>query len=972
MIRRAGTLLLGPACALALGLACFHTVLFDGAQFAYRDAGHFYYPLYRVVQKEWAAGRWPLWNPWQNAGTPMLGWPMAAVFYPGKLIYTVLPYPAAAAGYILVHLAIALTGAYALARSLGTSPTGSGLSAVGYAFGAPVLTLYSNVIYLVGAAWIPWGLAALQLAARGWTRRGLAGLAAAMAMQVLGGDPEAAYLTGLGGALLAILQPGEEKRGNARPEGSRWRVLEKIGVLAGWSLAVVIADLASARGWLPEWESTGRLFAQTIMLIVTLLVVAWTTGREARIRRLARLGLVGGSIGLAMVLSGVQLVPAWEHARRTTRQNGPLAVGLHNFSVEPYRLAELAWPHVYGLEIPENRSWLQTMPPAGERMVWSPSLYMGTFLLLLAAGGAGMRSGPVAQRWLTILMLAGLAGAMGKFAGPLWWIRCLPGASGWVGSHDPPAGIVRDDPSLPDGAGSVYGLMATFLPGFAIFRYPAKLMVLAALAMSCLAGLGWDRLTREEAATRGRLRRMGILSAAISAGLAGLVVALRAGFQAWIVRAAPIGSLYGPVDATGAVNATLRGLIHGGMVLAIGLILTRLASRSPRLAGAGVLILVTIDLGVAGSRLVWTVPRSTLEAPSGIARLIARAEDRQPAKGPFRIHRVEQWHPSAFIRRRSAQRLSELVAWEHDTLDRLYAEPAELSYTIVRDVVDVADYLEFFEARATRGRDDRGIARTVYSFPRGGYDLWGARYLIMPVGLNGWMGPERGYIRIAPGDDVVDDPEQSRRWVEHEGWQLLRNPRAFPRCWVVHSAIVIPTTTPGSPERAELVATLVDSAGGASTDPRRRTVDLRRTAFVEVERLEGRGELANLQMPPTGAEDTVAITRYEPQRVAIRADLRRPGLVVLADVTDPGWVLTIDGKPAPIWRTNRMMRGAFVPAGHHALVYEYRPGEMPRAATMTAAGLVVLTLLILAPMRAATGIDDRLRKLTTEGAMPDA
>ncbi len=978
MIRRAAPLLLGPACALALGLACFHAVLFDGAQFAYRDAGHFYYPLYRVVQNEWAAGHWPLWNSDQNAGTPMLGWPMAAVFYPGKLIYAALPYPTAAAGYILAHLAIALAGAYTLARSLGTGPAGSGLAALGFAFGAPVLTLSSNVIYLVGAAWMPWGLAAVQLAANGRTRLGLAGLAAALAMQVLGGDPEAAYLTGLASGLLAILKPGQEDRSNVRSERSRWRVSATIGVLAGWILAVVIADLVSARGWLPAWDPTGRFFAQAITLIVALLAVAWTTGREARLRRLAMLGLVGGSIGLSILLSAVQFVPAWEHARRTTRQDGPLAVGLQDFSVEPYRLAELAWPHVYGLEIPENRSWLQAIPPAGERMIWSPSLYMGAFLLLLAAGGAGMRSGPIGRRWLTVLMLAGLAGAMGKFAGPLWWIRCVPGASGWLGSHDPPAGIVRDGPSLPDGAGSVYGLMATILPGFAMFRYPAKLMVITSLAMSCLAGMGWDQLSSEEASTRGRLRRLGILSMAISASLAVLVVVLRAGLEALIARAVPIGSLYGPVDGAGAADATLSGLIQGGMVLALGIMLTRLAARRPRLAGVGALLLVTVDLGVAGSRLVWTVPRSILEAPSGIARLIARAEDRQPAAGPFRIHRVEQWHPSAFSRRRSARRLAELVAWEHDTLDRLYAEPAGLEYTIVRGVVDVADYLEFFEARATRARDERGAERTVYSFPRGGYDLWGARYLIMPVGLNGWMGRERGYIRIAPGDVVVDDPEQSRRWVEHEGWQLLRNPRAFPRCWVVHSAIVIPTTAPGSPERTELVATLVDSAGGVPTDPRRRTVDLRRTAFVEVERPEGGRELASLRMPPTEAEGSVAVTRYEPQRVEIRAELRRPGLVVLADVLDPGWVLTIDGRPAPIWRTNRMMRGAFVPAGRHALFYEYRPAEMPRAVAMTAASLAIVALLILAPRRATSRRVpsrrvDRSRKVEmTKGALPDA
>ena len=102
----------------------------------------------------------PLWNPWQNGGTPLLGMPMAAVLYPGKLLYAVLPYPQAARSYVLAHTIVALLGMLAMGRALGLSGTGSMISALSYAFGAPVLSLYSNVIFLVGAAWAPWGFRA--------------------------------------------------------------------------------------------------------------------------------------------------------------------------------------------------------------------------------------------------------------------------------------------------------------------------------------------------------------------------------------------------------------------------------------------------------------------------------------------------------------------------------------------------------------------------------------------------------------------------------------------------------------------------------------------------------------------------------------------------------------------------------------------------------------------------------------------
>src|SRR4051794_21453727 len=72
LLRRAVLPLLGPGCALALLLVVYRPVLFLGEQFAFRDAAHYYYPLYLRVQQEWQSGRWPLWDPWQNAGQPLL------------------------------------------------------------------------------------------------------------------------------------------------------------------------------------------------------------------------------------------------------------------------------------------------------------------------------------------------------------------------------------------------------------------------------------------------------------------------------------------------------------------------------------------------------------------------------------------------------------------------------------------------------------------------------------------------------------------------------------------------------------------------------------------------------------------------------------------------------------------------------------------------------------------------------------
>src|SRR5690348_4281415 len=152
-MRRSLTFILISACFATPFVACYAPVLFGDRQFGYRDSAHYYDPLHRRVQQEWDAGRWPLWEPEENAGMPLLGNPTAAVLYPGKVVFTILPYAWGMRVYVVAHTALAFAAMLGLMRSWQTSWVGSTLSALAYAFGAPILFQYSNVIYLVGAAW---------------------------------------------------------------------------------------------------------------------------------------------------------------------------------------------------------------------------------------------------------------------------------------------------------------------------------------------------------------------------------------------------------------------------------------------------------------------------------------------------------------------------------------------------------------------------------------------------------------------------------------------------------------------------------------------------------------------------------------------------------------------------------------------------------------------------------------------------
>ncbi len=572
-MHRAASLLLGPSCLLGLLLVVYRPVLFEDGQFAGASTSHFY-PLYLRVQQEWDAGRWPLWDPGHNGGMPLLGDPMAAVLYPGKALYAVLPYAWATRLYMIAHTIIAFLGMLILGRSCGISPTGSCLAGLSYAFGAPILLLYSSVIFVVGAAWIPWGLCAIDRLVRHGRRRGAAELAAVLALQVLDGDAEAAYLTAACGAAYAVVL---SIRTRDRPTRRlTWPMA--LGVLGLWIAATL--GLASTRMALPGSLMTKGLVRGAWAALG--LGLAWSWFRRPGEARLApRLAALIGAGLLAMALSAVQLLPVLEFTGRTWRAAGINSAHLYKYSLDPFRVAEVAWPNAFGVSSPENRSWLQAVPPAGGHEVWADSLYMGGLALALALAAAGWRGGPAWRAWLTTVAVVALAASFGKYGGPLWWARWGPFAATF-GPHDPASGQDRLDAFLLDAAGSPYGLLVLLLPGFDTFRYPAKLVTLTAAGTAVLAGWGWDRVASGEASRR--LRRLALIG--LGASLVGLIAAWagRGRAVAEIAGRTPADPMFGPVDGAGAWAETQRALAHGAIVFAAALALAHWAPRRPRIA----------------------------------------------------------------------------------------------------------------------------------------------------------------------------------------------------------------------------------------------------------------------------------------------------------------------------------------------------------------------------------------------------
>ena len=215
---RAAPMLLAAGCLLVLTLVCFGPVLFQDRRVLVPRFGRVL--LSTLSAQSNASGR-PVagrsGNPRRTGAWPLLGNPSAAVLYPGKILY-VLPYAWAARLYVIAHVLLAFIAMRSLLRSWGISPAGTSIGALAYAFGAPVLSQYGNVIFLVGAAWAPLGLLAVDRLVRLGRPRACVELAAVLALQMLGGDPQTAYLVVLCGGFYTI---GLAARGGRRDSRGR-------------------------------------------------------------------------------------------------------------------------------------------------------------------------------------------------------------------------------------------------------------------------------------------------------------------------------------------------------------------------------------------------------------------------------------------------------------------------------------------------------------------------------------------------------------------------------------------------------------------------------------------------------------------------------------------------------------------------------------------------------------------------------
>ena len=884
------------AALLTLLLCLFGRALFSDSSFVYRDAAHFYYPLFEWTSRQWSAGMAPFWNPLENNGSPMLGQTSSSLFYPGQLLFALpLDYASRYKLYLVLHVALAAGLTFRVARRWGASYPAAGMAAAAYAFSGNVMFQTCNAVFLVSAAWLPWALENAELAIRKKRWTAALGLAAALALMTLGGDPHTAYHAGLAAALYALFQWGKQVRRRSLSrnfaEGGKYLGLLALAAVGGASLAAVqiLPSLAATQG------SQRAAFEKPRSLYEIPPYLRRCSDDPQRWENVGK-GLLGRP----------QTGTHHEHA--------------FLFSVGPWRLPELIWPNFSGREFPQNRRWLRIT--GHEQTSWTPSLYMGLAPLLLGWLGLSWRRGRA--RWLTWLTALAALATMGGF-GVVWWAKEI---AHWCGGD----GELLAD--WNDAAGGVYWWLTVCLPKYAYFRFPAKWGVVAALGWSLLAARGLDRLKVGGGGLRTVLIGLGGLSLG---GLFGLAVSADR-WRELLARLAPTDALFGPFDADGAIADLRIAMLHTAILC--GVFLGVLIAGKKRAWIRWSFFLATCwELTIAQAHLAPLAHGLHWREPGYFGRRIQAELDPSAGKPPVRIYRGSHygWLPSQWSGGVSSQRQREGLQWDRDTLFPKYPMLDGMASAESYGSLSSQDYLNAMLLARAHGptRADRiGEPHPMW------LNALGVEYLSLP--------PTVRYPRL---QWVPPDPRWPAPPVEAVLW---RNPDAFPRVWIVHRVKHLPPIDPRDPEASRRRTREALLAKGRFRDLRRGAVIESSAGESSAgepfagEPFAGEPswlkEFAAQDGPRTRSK--ARIIRWSPQEVEVEASTNVPGLLILSDYFSPGWRAEVrtdkNVRSARIWRTHRVMRGVYLPPGTHRVRFAYQPPGWSWGVRISAAAWIIL------------------------------
>jgi hypothetical protein len=190
-------------------------------------------PYYWITKGSLEAGEWPLWNPYEYLGMPLMANMQSAEFYPPRLLHTFLGVITGQNLYVLLKLWLCGMTAYFCGKTLGLKTFTSRFLSVAWMMASYNLIWASWSLPDV-AAWVPVVFMGLDFTLRGSYRRGFFTTALGGTLMLLAGHPETAFAMAVWMALYFVLRLAVELRWGKR-------LWAPVAVQSGaWTLVVLV------------------------------------------------------------------------------------------------------------------------------------------------------------------------------------------------------------------------------------------------------------------------------------------------------------------------------------------------------------------------------------------------------------------------------------------------------------------------------------------------------------------------------------------------------------------------------------------------------------------------------------------------------------------------------------------------------------------------------------------------------------
>jgi hypothetical protein len=207
------------------------------------DMSSAFMPWCQLTRESLRHGEWPLWNPYQFAGAPLLANWQSAIFYPPSLLRSFGDIYVGFTLYVLLKLWLCGMTAYWCARGIGLGRGAATFMSFGWMLcGYSFVWSYWPITDV--CAWAPVIFLGTEWTLNGRLRRGFFATLFGAVLALLAGHPESLFILAIGFAIYAALRLVIERR--------KIRDFASFGVI--WGFAWAVALLVCAAQILPFLE----------------------------------------------------------------------------------------------------------------------------------------------------------------------------------------------------------------------------------------------------------------------------------------------------------------------------------------------------------------------------------------------------------------------------------------------------------------------------------------------------------------------------------------------------------------------------------------------------------------------------------------------------------------------------------------------------------------------------------------------